>query len=363
MRRAIALARRGSGFTSPNPLVGAVIVREGVVQGFGWHRRAGGPHAEREALDMAQENARGGTLYVSLEPCNHYGRTSPCVDAILAAGISRVVVGARDANPHVKGGGIARLREYGVDVDVGLLADDAEELNRGWTHWITTGYPFVLLKLAVSLDGKIARKQGEETSISSPPSRSQVQRLRRYVDAVLVGSGTVLSDNSRLTNRTGRGRQPLRVLVDSTLSVDRTHEIFQSPGALVATTARASYERRRNLELAGVEIVVLDDGKGRVDLRALLEFLGKRGIQKVLCEGGGRLATSFIVERLCHQLLLYHSSILIGEGGVPFWNEGELDQSRSALLSVWSRKVGRDIATLYEWSVVSDVESEKRGKA
>lgn len=230
MWRALALARRGSGFTRPNPLVGAVIVKEGRIVGQGWHQAAGGPHAEIHALKDAGAQARGATLYVTLEPCNHFGKTPPCTESIIAAGVSRVEVALRDANPNVKGQGIERLREAGIEVQFGLLADQARELNIAWTHWVTTGRPFVLAKLSLSIDGRTSYPDGSAKWLSSPISRVQVQRLRRYVDAVMVGSDTVLTDDPLLTNRSGRGDQPLRLIIDPCLETSPQAAVYRPLG-------------------------------------------------------------------------------------------------------------------------------------
>ncbi len=353
MDRALALARRGSGFAAPNPLVGAVVAKDGEIIGSGWHRKAGEAHAEVEALKAAGERAKGASLFVTLEPCNHYGRTPPCTEAILAAGISRVVIAMRDPNPKVKGGGIAELRSKGVKVELGLRGRRAIEMNRGWIHWAMTGRPFVLLKLASSLDGRIASSSGESKWISSPAARAHVQRLRRHVHAVLVGAGTVVRDNPRLTNRTGKGPQPLRVVVDSSLRTDINSHVYRplalgergrSPICMIATTSRASYQRRRDLELAGVEIVSLEGSNGKVDLDALIRHLGKAGIQSVMCEGGGGVATSLLEKGLVNRFMLYQGPLLLGSSGKVWFDGGEIASMRDAprLRLLRSRMVGPD---------------------
>ncbi|MCB0347000.1 MAG: bifunctional diaminohydroxyphosphoribosylaminopyrimidine deaminase/5-amino-6-(5-phosphoribosylamino)uracil reductase RibD [Bdellovibrionales bacterium] len=353
MDRALALARRGSGFTAPNPLVGAVVARDGEILGSGWHRKAGEAHAEIEALRAAGEKAKGATLYVTLEPCNHFGRTPPCTNAIVESGITKVFVAMRDPNPKVKGGGIAALRERGVEVDLGLLGERAIEMNRGWIHWAMTGRPFVLLKLAASLDGKVAASSGESKWISSLAARAHVQRLRRHVHAVLVGSGTVANDNPRLTNRTGKGPQPLRVIVDSTLRTDINANVYRplglgergrSPICLIATTSRASYQRRRDLELAGVEIVSIEGDDGEVDLAGLVDHLGQLGIHSVMCEGGARLAAGLLQKGLVNRFMLYQGPVLLGTRGLSWFNGSEIEAMRDAprLELMRSRTVGPD---------------------
>ena len=355
MRRALALARRGSGLACPNPVVGAVVVRNGAVVGRGWHREASGAHAEVEALDMSGALAQGATLYVTLEPCNHYGKTPPCVERIVAAGVARVVLAMRDPNPHVKGGGIERLRAAGIEVVEGILSKEAQALNRPWLSWIQNRRPLVVVKLAVSLDGRIAHADGRSKWLSSTVSRAQVHRLRRETGAIMVGVSTVMADNPRLTNRTGYGAQPLRVIVDSQLRVPPSAEVFRplglreqgpNPIAIVATTSRSDYQQRRDLEMAGAEVVVFDGPEGRVDLSALFSFLGARGIQSVLCEGGAKLATELLCKGLCHQLMLYSSPLLIGKAGEPFY---AADQAIARQLALrLTRRVGPDVLSVYD---------------
>lgn len=356
MRRALALARRGSGFVHPNPMVGAVVVRKGKIVGYGWHLRAGEAHAEREAIARAGAAAGGATLYVSLEPCTHYGRTPPCVDAIIQAGISRVVVALRDPNPNVKGGGIELLRQAGLIVDEGVLKAPARELNLGWIRWISSGRPLVVVKLALSQDGRYSSPSAETSWISSERSRAQVQHIRRYANAVMVGYKTVLADNPRLTNRSGFGSQPLRIVIDSRLEVPPNARVYHplgfdedgpTPIALAVTTTKASYHARRQLELAGVEVLVFEDKKGRVDLDALLVVLGERGIQTVLCEGGGELALSLIRQRLCDRLVTYQAPLVLGGEGKVFFDELGNDGAKM-LVKLWSRPVGPDVLSMYE---------------
>jgi diaminohydroxyphosphoribosylaminopyrimidine deaminase/5-amino-6-(5-phosphoribosylamino)uracil reductase len=350
MLRALALARRGSGYVSPNPMVGAVVQNDGKIVGIGWHRRYGYAHAEAEAISMAGERARGGTLFVTLEPCNHYGRTPPCCALILESGIRRVVVAMRDPNPHVRGGGLSAIQAAGISVEVGLLEDRARELNTPWLHWLNTSRPFVVLKFAVSLDGKINDPNSPERWISSATSRAQVHRLRRHVDAILVGAETVLHDNPALTNRTGIGRQPLRVVVDSELRVGSAALVYRplpsdqegrNPIAVCFTTTKAPYSTRRLLELAGVEVIVLEGADGRVDLDAACGVLGRMGVQSMLCEGGAQLGTTMLDRGLAHRLLLYQAPRTVGRDGLDFYQGGDRAMGlRLRLLS--TKKIGRD---------------------
>lgn len=358
MRQALVLARKGSGFVHPNPLVGAVLVRDGQRVGYGWHQKAGTAHAEVHALEKAGAAARGATLYVNLEPCNHHGQTPPCTQAILRAGVRRVVYGSPDPNPRVAGGGADWLRNAGVEVDGGVLRAQCDELNATWLHWVRTGEPFVVLKLAISSDGKVDYGDGHLQWISGPVARAHVQRLRRHCDAILVGSGTILSDDPRLTNRSGRGRQPLRVIVDSRLRVSPSAKVFQpsefdqfapAPRALVAVSHRANPAVRGRLEKLGVEVVELNAVDGRVDLRALFRLLGKRGVQSVLCEGGPKVASSIMRQRLCHRVALYQAPMIIGDRGRPYIEPATPGEEATppALSLLWSRRIGPDILSVY----------------
>lgn len=359
MRRALALARRGSGLTRPNPLVGAVLVKDNHIVGQGWHQVAGGPHAEVMALEQAGDKARGATLYVSLEPCNHFGKTPPCTEAIINAGVACVEVAMRDPNPHVKGGGVERLREAGVEVNFGLLAEQAREVNLAWSHWEVTGKPFVMLKLYLSLDGKIAYADGSARWLSSPISRVQVQRLRRYAAAVIIGADLVLADNPQLTNRSGCGGQPVRVIIDPGLSVPAGAQAYRplgldekgtSPIALVVTTSKAGYEARRTLELHGVEVVVLENSRGCIDYEALIAMLGKRGIQTVMCEGGAEATAGLLCGGLCNRLLVYRVPVIVGpEGRALFPANGRTAEPFSSKLKLlWAKKLGLDALSVYE---------------
>jgi len=315
MRRALALARKGSGLTFPNPLVGAVVAKNGQVVSSGWHRAAGQAHAEAEALELAGAEAEDATLFVTLEPCSHFGKTPPCTKAIIDSGIKKVVYAMSDPNPEVKGFGGDVLKQAGLEVEHGLLDDQAQELNKNWTHWVKTKRPLVALKMAVSMDGKIAPERGTSDWISSEISRAQVQRLRRHYDAVLVGAKTVEVDNPRLTNRTGKGAQPLKVIVDSGLALNKEAHVFKDSdnSSLMITSEKSSLESRKDFERAGVEVQVFDNGKGRVDLEAAIVSLGERGIQGVLCEGGASVATSLLEAGLVDRLILY-------QGSVIYWN-------------------------------------------
>jgi diaminohydroxyphosphoribosylaminopyrimidine deaminase / 5-amino-6-(5-phosphoribosylamino)uracil reductase len=324
MRLALRLARKGEGRTSPNPMVGAVIVRGTQVVGRGYHHRAGDPHAEVLALRMAGEKSRGGTLYVNLEPCNHFGRTPPCTEAVLKGRIRRVVVGMKDPNRLVAGKGIRRLRRAGVRVEVGVLKDSCRELNAPYGKFITKHRPFVILKAAMSLDGKIATRTGNGRWVSGEASRDYGHFLRQTVDAILVGIGTVRKDNPLLTARPERGKafkQPLRIVVDSRLRIPLDAQILQTAGrypTLIATTSSASPAKIRQVEGKAAKVWVLpQDSQGRVNLGKLMQKLGAQGVVSVLLEGGAGLNASVIKKQLVDRFLFFLAPKIVGGVGAP----------------------------------------------
>lgn len=325
IERAIELADRGRGLVSPNPMVGAVVVAQGSIVGEGYHEGPGLPHAEVVALNQAGERARGATLYTSLEPCNHYGRTPPCTEAIVRAGIARVVSATTDPNPVVDGQGVATLRARGIEVRGGVLAEAAERLNEAFAKHVRTGMPFVVWKAAASLDGKVAARDGSSRWITGEPARADVHRLRAWSDAIVVGAGTALADDPELTVRAPgyRGRPPIRVLVDARGRVGSTGDLFdrQAP-TLVATTELAPAAAREAWRAAGAEVLVLEtDGEG-VSLGALFADLGKRDVQGVLLEGGPTLAWSAVEDHLVDTVVLYLAPRLIGGQDAPTVLEG-----------------------------------------
>jgi diaminohydroxyphosphoribosylaminopyrimidine deaminase/5-amino-6-(5-phosphoribosylamino)uracil reductase len=322
MRRALELAARGAGLVSPNPLVGAVVVRDGEVVGKGWHAGPGTPHAEVMALETAGDRARGATLYTTLEPCSHYGRTPPCAPRVVEAGIARVVTALDDPNPLVNGQGLAALRDGGVEVEVGLLGAEAERQNEAFLKHVRTGLPLVTLKMAASLDGKAAARDGSSRWITGPEAREQVHRMRALADAVLVGAGTAFRDDPSLTIRDADvlGAPPLRVVVDGRGIVPETHRLFTDGAAptLVATTERAPEGRREAWRTRGAEVVVLDDaGAGLIPLRDLFRELGKRDVQHVLMEGGPTIAWEAVREWMVDRVVLFFAPILVGGQGAP----------------------------------------------
>jgi len=350
MSRALELARRAEGQTRPNPAVGAVLVRDGRIVGEGFHPAAGQPHAEIFALRQAGELARGATLYVTLEPCCHTGRTGPCSEALIAAGVSRVVVGTRDPNPRVDGGGIEQLRAAAIDVESGLLEAECRRLIAPFAKHVTTGLPLVTLKAAVTLDGNVATRSGESQWITGEESRLRAHRLRHRHDAILVGIGTVLADNPRLTTRLpeGGGKDPLRVVVDSRLRTPPTAALFNpesAAGVLIVTTLAAPLANEAVLQAAGAEVVRLAETEGHVDLHQLMAFLGRRGIQSLLLEGGGELNHSLWHSGLVDRVSYCVAPLCFGGRGIPvFAGEGVAHLAEAVRLhDVQTERTGDDI--------------------
>ena len=289
MKRALALAKRGVGRTSPNPAVGCVIVRDGAIVGSGWHKKAGTPHAEVHALQMAGDLARGAQVYVTLEPCCHTGKTPPCSQALIRAGVSRVVIGMGDPNPRVSGGGITELRAAGIDITCGVLEEQCRQINLPFIKQITTGLPYVTYKCAMTLDGKIATCTGASRWISGEESRTYVHRMRARSDAVMVGVDTVIADDPELTVRHVRGHNPLRVVVDSRLRTPESVRVLtdtKAAGTLIATVESNPRVHLRYLKQGAIVLACRED-HGRVSMEDLLFKLGGMGIQSVLLEGGG----------------------------------------------------------------------------
>ncbi len=319
MKLALDLAKRGESWVSPNPMVGALVVVEGRVISKGYHRRFGEGHAEVEALGPLEENLQRATLYVTLEPCCHWGKTPPCTELILRKGVGRVVVGVLDPNPQVSGRGVRILREAGVEVKVGVLEEECRRLNHRFFYWMERGLPWVTLKWAQSMDGRIATASGHSQWISSLPSRRRAHRFRSIHDAVLVGVGTVAKDDPRLTVRHVRGRNPVRVILDSRLRVP-DHAKVLDPELLggetwIVTTPQAPMERSRTLEARGVRVLsVGSDPSGRVDLQELLRLLADREISSVLVEGGSQVLTSFLRAGLVQRILCFVAPLILGRG-------------------------------------------------
>jgi len=326
MNMAIELARAGFGQTSPNPLVGAVIVKNGTVVGMGAHLRAGEPHAEVHALRMAGNQAKDATLYVTLEPCCHVGKTPPCTEAVIRAGINRVVVAALDPNPQVAGGGVEKLRAAGLEVIVGIEEEKAKQLNEVFFHYIQSKRPFVTLKTASTLDGKIATHTGHSKWITGEDARREVHELRRVHDAILVGSGTVLADDPALTARVdGKvwGKQPVRVILDRRLRTPLTAQVVtdRSAETWIVTSSVSSEQQRQALVENGVSVIAVD---GELTVDNVLEVLGERGITSLLVEGGAEINGAFLQAKAIQKIVSYVSLKLVGGRNAPtiFGGEG-----------------------------------------
>lgn len=314
MRRALCLAQKGEGFTRRNPLVGAVVVKDGEIVAEAYHERFGGPHAEALALEKAGEKAEGAELYVNLEPCVDFpGKKTPsCTEAIIRAGIKRVVIATRDPNPQVSGRGVARLKAAGIEVVEGVLAEEAKKLNEIFFHWITTRTPFVALKLAMTLDGKIGSFQGKSKWITGEEARRLVQKLRRRHAAILVGTNTVLADDPELTVRDGSGPQPLRVVLDTHGRIPPSARVFSGKAKTLVATVDMPKEAEEALHKKGVEVLRLPERNGFVDLPSLLWALSERGVDSVLVEGGGEVAWSFLSQGLVQKIYFFYAPLILG---------------------------------------------------
>ncbi len=355
MRAALALARRGLGSVWPNPAVGCVITDRGRVVGRGWTQPGGRPHGETEALGRAGLAARGATAYVSLEPCCHWGRTPPCTDALVAAGIRRVVVAMEDPDPRVAGEGVRQLRAAGLNVDTSLCKAEAAEINAGFFCRLRNGRPLVTLKLATSLDGRIATGRGESQWITGPPARERAHALRAAHDAIMVGTGTALADDPQLTCRLPglAHRSPVRVVFDRHLRIPPTIRLISDARAVptwVLTLPSADPERRQAILSAGAAVIDIDPGPdGNGSLAAALAALGERGITRLLVEGGGQLAAGFAHAGLVDRLVWVHAPMLIGGDGVPAIAEFGLNVLAEApsFERLSTEIVGDDVLTLF----------------
>lgn len=310
MHRAMELAKRGRGFVSPNPLVGAVFVRNGKIIAEGYHKKFGGDHAEIVALKNAGEKSlTGSTLYINLEPCVHYGKTPPCAPKIIKSGIARAVIGMNDPNPLVSGRGITALRKAGIKVEVGCLRRSALALNEKFIKWISSGMPFVSMKIAMSLDGKIATRTGDSKWITGESSREYVKRLRDEHDAILVGAGTIFVDNPSLSGKT---REPKRIILDSVLKIPLNSKIFRDSNVFVATTSKAPKSKMNGLKKRGIDLKIFKSKGGKIPLTPLLRFLGGRNISSVLVEGGSEIFGSAIDEGVVDKFYWFIAPKIIG---------------------------------------------------
>lgn len=345
----LALVHARSGHPSPNPHVGAVVVKDGQLVGTGHHERAGEEHAEVTALRAAGDKAEGGTLYVTLEPCNHHGRTPPCTDAILKARVARVVVGCRDPNPHVEGNGIEKLRQAGVAVVIGARESLCRAAIAPWTKHITTGLPYVSLKLALSLDGRIATRSGQSKWVTGPDARARVHLLRARHDAVAIGIGTAIADDPRLTVRDAPGHSPARVVFDTNLRLPLQSRLAQTAGEIptwVMCGIDAPIEAEEALTERGVACIRTPlAGEGRLDATMALRFLAQRGVVSLLVEGGAELAGSLLAARLADELHAFIAPILLGPRGRPGavdWAGPDTPQQAPRIASPAWELVGED---------------------
>jgi diaminohydroxyphosphoribosylaminopyrimidine deaminase / 5-amino-6-(5-phosphoribosylamino)uracil reductase len=350
MLECLLLAGKGKGRVSPNPCVGALLVGDHGVISRGFHHRFGGPHAEPLAIASARGRTEGSTLYVNLEPCNHYGRTPPCTEAIIDARISRVVVGMVDPNPLVAGKGIRRLRSAGIRVDVGILGDECRKLNESFCKYVTTSHPFVTLKVAQTLDGKIADMRGTSKWITHPASRSIVHRLRGEYDAILVGGGTVRKDDPELSLHGALGRSPLRVVVSGMLDLPAKARLWSSAGTtptLIITSSRALKTERklcRLLERDNVEILPLpSSSSGTIGWHRIFGELGKRGVTSVLVEGGGQVFGSILGRREADKVVFFVAPAILGSGKDAFSGLTTTLGGRRGISDIELRRIGADI--------------------
>jgi diaminohydroxyphosphoribosylaminopyrimidine deaminase/5-amino-6-(5-phosphoribosylamino)uracil reductase len=342
MRRALNLARRGVGKTAPNPAVGCVIVLDGQIVGEGWHRKAGTPHAEVHALQQAGDRAQGASVYVTLEPCSHHGRTPPCAEALIAARVGQVFVGMVDPNPVVSGRGVKALQAAGIAVTVGVCEPECCQLNEPFIKQMITGRPFVLLKMAATLDGWSATTSGDSKWITSESSRTLVHRLRSRMDAIMVGIETVLADDPLLTCRHVKGRNPIRIIVDSRLRLPLAGQICLTAAQIPTIVATVSDDVATIAALTAmqVDVLVCRSESGQVDLNDLLERLGQKGIQSILLEGGASLAGAALAAGLVDKVALFYAPKLLGGAGTPLL-AGSAPASISDALPLHNLKVRR----------------------
>jgi diaminohydroxyphosphoribosylaminopyrimidine deaminase/5-amino-6-(5-phosphoribosylamino)uracil reductase len=349
MQMALELAEKGRGAVAPNPMVGAVIVKDGRIIGSGYHEKIGEGHAEVNAFRSANEDVAGATIYVTLEPCSHYGKTPPCSDKIIEKKIGRVVIAALDPNPLVSGRGVKKLQAAGIEVVTGVLAEESSRLNEIFMKYIVKKEPFVVMKAAMSLDGKIATRTGESQWITGPAARERVHQLRSALSGIMVGVQTVIMDNPQLTSRIPGGKNPVRIIVDSTLRIPMEAKVLQNQDTsttIIATTDRADRNKAALLEEAGIEILTVPVKDGRTDLKALMGALGERGIDSILLEGGATLNFSALQAGIVDKLQVYIAPKLIGgeTAKTPVGGEGieKLSQAFS-VIELKASTVGEDI--------------------
>lgn len=349
MRLAMQLAGNAIGRTSPNPLVGAVIVKDNRVVGCGWHRKAGTPHAEVHALNQAGELAQGADVYVTLEPCAHYGKTPPCAKALVKAKVKNVYGGLLDVNPKVAGKGFKILEDAGIHVEYGFLQDELRKQNEVFFKWIEHKKPFIVLKAAMTLDGKIATATGQSKWITNETSRAYGYKLRDIYDGIMVGINTVIEDNPMLTARVDGGKNPIRIVVDSSLRIDINANVVQDKSAktIIATTDKADKDKILKLQAQDVDVIVVDkDENDKVDIEKLLDILGQQNICSILVEGGATLSGSFVAKKLVDKVYFFIAPKIIGgkEAKTPVAGTGILNlQEALALKDIQIEKLEEDI--------------------
>ncbi|WP_416149648.1 bifunctional diaminohydroxyphosphoribosylaminopyrimidine deaminase/5-amino-6-(5-phosphoribosylamino)uracil reductase RibD [Salipaludibacillus sp. HK11] len=354
MKLAIEIARQTIGQTAPNPVVGCVIVKNGEIVGMGAHLKAGERHAERHALQVAQANAKGATMYVTLEPCSHHGRTPPCADAVIEAGVSKVVIASTDPNPEVSGKGINKLKNAGIDVEVGVMKEEADELNDVFFHYMTTSTPYVTLKMATSIDGKIATSTGESQWITGEEARNDVHQLRHEHDAILVGVDTVIQDDPSLTTRLANGgKNPIRIVLDRKLRTPLEAKIVtdQKAPTWIVTTALADKQRKEEFEALGIGIIVIENED--ISIPSLLIALFNKKITSILVEGGGNVNDSFLRSGYFQRVIKYMAPILIGGESArsSFSGEGITHLQEAPRLQLKSMKqIGNDTKFIFHKS-------------
>ncbi len=339
---AIKLAEKGRGYVSPNPMVGCIIVKRGKIVGRGYHKKYGEEHAEINALKVAGKKANNATMYVNIEPCSHWGKTSPCTEKIVEAGIREVIVGMEDPNPLVDG--YKELKFRGLKTRIGILRDKAKKLNEAYIQHTKTKKPFIILKLAMSLDGKIATSSGDSKYITSRAARKYVHQLRNDVDAVMVGINTIVRDNPLLDSRLVKGKNAKKIIVDSSLKISERSKILKDPSkVIIATTKKAPRKKIDKLQHKGVRILILKPKKGLVDLKELVKELGKSEIASVMIEGGAELSGNAIKEGIVDKLLIFTAPKIIGNGLGPIKNLGIKKVNKAIKLkNISTKKIGKD---------------------
>ena len=343
MEITLKIAEKGEGKVSPNPLVGCIIVKRGKIVGKGYHKMYGGAHAEINAIKSAGKKVANSTMYINLEPCSHWGKTPPCTEKIVEAGVREVIIGMHDPNPMVEG--FRELKFRGIKTKIGILEKESRKLNEVYTKYMKSKRPFVILKVAMTMDGKIATKTGDSKYITGMDARRYVHKLRSEVDAVMVGLNTVLKDNPKLTPRLTKGEDPMKVVVDTELKMPLKCNLMKNPSKLIiATTTKAPKKRINKFYQKGIDVIVLNVKKGLVDLKGLMKQLGKKEITSVMIEGGSELNSSAIKEKIADKLLIFTAPKLVGNGLGAVGNLGvtKIDKAIN-LKDIKTKKIGRDI--------------------